>query len=284
MERNDSLSVFTNECGFVFVDHKLQEVKWLRTDFKYDHHEGDCDLYTSRTTYQKPDGTTGVLNDYNHAFDCVVDYENNAPATRCSYVLNKGEKCRVMNDIIGGIKHRASTKYWVFDEVCKVPAQYELELDKFYYDYSDNRFHTDEFPKDCRIYDTKEEALSYNTYSVVNEDGTEYQRDGVNKLIALDDDQRELVKQFEEICQKMSDSNISLIANYDGVMAFNTRKIEAYVLDYEDIPSCVDYGNAEDYEEAERYNDGLQVDWAGIEVWSDDNKLFILRKSKNETK
>lgn len=284
MERNDSLSVFTNECGFVFVDRKLQEVKWLRTDFKYDHHEGNHDLYTSRTTYQKPDGTTGVLEDYDKAFDKVADYESNTPATRCSYVLNKGERCTVMNNIISGIKSRPSTKYWVFDEACKVPAQYELELDKFYYDYSSNIFRTDEFPKNCKVYDTKEEALSYNTYSVVNEDGTEYQRDGVNKLIALDDDQRELVKQFEEICQKMSDSNISLIANYDGLMAFNTRKIEAYALDYDDIPNDVSYGNPEDYEEAERYNDDLQVDWGGIEVWSDDNKLFILRKSENETK
>ncbi len=284
MEKNDSLSVFTNESGFVFVDNKLQEVKWLRTDFKYDHHEGDYDLYTSRTMYQKPDGTTGVLKDNDKAFDSVYDYENSTPASRCSYVLNKGEGCKVMRDIICGIKSRVSTKYWVFDEACKVPAQYELELDKFYFDYSDDRFHTDEFPKDCKVYDTKEEALSYNTYSVVNEDGTEYQRDGVNKLIRLDDDQRKLVKQFEEICQKMKDNDIALIANYDGVMAFNTRKIEAYALDYDDHPNDVICGDSDDYERAERYDDDLQVYWGGIEVWSDDNNLFILRKSENETK
>ena len=67
----DLLNVFENNTGFVFADNKLQEVKWLHTDFKYDHSEGESDVYTARTTYQKPDGTTDVLTNYNRAFDSV---------------------------------------------------------------------------------------------------------------------------------------------------------------------------------------------------------------------
>ncbi len=36
MERNDALRVFTKNSGFVMVDRKLQEVKWLR--IWYDWH------------------------------------------------------------------------------------------------------------------------------------------------------------------------------------------------------------------------------------------------------
>lgn len=58
MERNDALRVFVKNGGFVMVDHKLQEVKWLRTEFEYDHKEDDALYYVARTTFQKPDGTT----------------------------------------------------------------------------------------------------------------------------------------------------------------------------------------------------------------------------------
>lgn len=200
MERNDSLRVFTKNSGFIMVDRKLQEVKWLRTQFKYDHKEDGFLYYTARTTFQKPDGTTGVLDNYDKAFDSVEKYESNTVA-ETSYKTLYAQKCHgdVINDIVRGVKRSTCPEYWIFDKTYHVPVRYNLELEKFYFDYTDNSFHTDEFPKDCDIYDTKEEALSYNTYTVVNEDGTEYEREGVNKLLMLDEDQRELLNELSLI-------------------------------------------------------------------------------------
>jgi hypothetical protein len=230
MERNDALRVFTKNSGFVMVDRKLQEVKWLRTEFKYDHKDEDLLLYTAHTTFQKPDGTTGVLNDYDMAFDSVEKYEKGVSAETSYKTLfirkNDGD---VLRDVIRGVKRSFNPEYWVFDKLCHVPVQYKLELEEFYFDYSDNRFHTDEFQKDCKIYDTKEEALSYNTYKIIEQDGTEYERDGVNKLIMLDDDQRELLKQFEDICKKMNDADMLLISDScEDMSVFNLRHIKNY--------------------------------------------------------
>lgn len=283
MERNDALRVFTKNGGFVMVDRKLQEVKWLRTEFKYDQKEDDTLFYVAHTTFQKPDGTTGVLDNYDMAFDSVEKYEKGISAETSYKTLfihkNDGD---VLRDVIRGVKRSLNTKYWVFDKSFRVPVQYELELEKFYFDYSDNRFHTDEFQKDCEIYDTKEEALSYNTYKVVNEDGSEYEREGINKLISLDDDQRELVKQFEDICKKMKENDLALIADYNFLAVFNMRRVANYELSYEPEPDTT-YGNPEDYERADRYGKTFQLN-SGIEWWGDDNNLFILRKSTENGK
>ena len=278
MERNDVLRVFTKNSGFVMVDRKLQEVKWLRTEFKYDHKDEDFLLYTAHTTFQKPDGTTGVLNDYDMAFDSVEKYKKGVSAeTSYKTLFIRKSDGDVIRDIIRGVKRSFNPEYWVFDKSCHAPVRYKLELEEFYFDYSDNRFHTDEFPKDCKIYDTKEEALSYNTYKVIEQDGAEYERDGVNKLIMLDDDQRELLKQFEDICKKMNDADMLLISDScEDMSVFNLRHIKNYALDYNDVPDVMD-GNPEDYERADRYGVPFKVNHH-IQWWGDDNCLFILRK------
>lgn len=278
MERNDALRVFTKNSGFVMVDRKLQEVKWLRTEFKYDHKDEDFLLYTAHTTFQKPDGTTGVLNDYDMAFDSVEKYEKGISAeTSYKTLFTRKNDGDVIRNVIRGVKRSTNPEYWVFDKSCHVPVQYKLELEKFYFDYSDSCFHTDEFPKDCKIYDTKEEALSYNTYKVIEQDGTEYERDGVNKLIMLDDDQRELLKQFEDICKKMNDADMLLISDScEDMSVFNLRHIKNYALDYNDVPDVMD-GDPEDYERADRYGVPFKVNHH-IQWWGDDNYLFILRK------
>lgn len=279
MERNDALRVFTKNSGFVMVDRKLQEVKWLRTEFKYDHKDEDFLLYTAHTTFQKPDGTTGVLDDYDMAFDSVEKYENGISAeTSYKTLFTRKNDGDVIRDVIRGIKRSTNPEYWVFDKSYHVPVQYKLELEKFYFDYSDNSFHTDEFPKNCKIYNTKEEALSYNTYKVIEQDGTEYERDGVNKLIMLDDDQRELLKQFEDICKKMNDADMLLISDScEDMSVFNLRHIKNYALDYNDAPDVME-GEPEDYERADRYGMPFKVNHH-IQWWGDDNYLFILRKS-----
>lgn len=279
MERNDALRVFTKNSGFVMVDRKLQEVKWLRTEFKCDNKDEDFLLYTAQTTFQKPDGTTGVLDDYDMAFDSVEKYENGISAeTSYKTLFTRKNDGDVIRDVIRGVKRSFYPEYWVFDKSCHAPVRYKLELEKFYFDYSDNRFHTDEFPKDCKIYDTKEEALSYNTYKIIEQDGTEYERDGVNKLIMLDDDQRELLKQFEDICKKMNDADMLLISDScEDMSVFNLRHIKNYALDYNDVPDVMD-GDPEDYERADRYGMPFKVNHH-IQWWGDDSNLFILRKS-----
>lgn len=60
MERNDALRVFTKNSGFVVVDRKLQEVKWLHNGFTI-----DWDVESVGSPYFDPHPAFGL------AVDCV---------------------------------------------------------------------------------------------------------------------------------------------------------------------------------------------------------------------
>lgn len=93
----------------------------------------------------------------------------------------------------------------------------------------------------------------------------------------LDDDQRELLKQFEDICKKMNDADMLLISDScEDMSVFNLRHIKNYALDYNDVPDVMD-GDPEDYERADRYGVPFKVNHH-IQWWGDDSSLFILRK------
>lgn len=282
MERNDSLRVFTKNDGYVFVDRKLQKVKWLRTEFKLAYKGDDFMFYDARTTYQKPDGTTGELYDYDEAYVSPEGYEQGI-AAKTSYKAFSydAKKCgEVIHDITMPVKRSRTADYWTFDKACQTPVHHELTLEKFHFDYADNKFHTDEFPKDCEIYDSKEEALSYNTYKIIEKDGTEHERVGVNKLIELDEDQHELVKQFEELCKKMSDNGILLISDCcEQLAAFNIRNVNDYALDYSDKPYDQTQ-DPEDYELTDRYGKSFRVNHT-IQIWGEDSNFFVIRKENN---
>lgn len=281
MERNDSLRVFKQSSAFVFTDGKLQQVKLLRTDFTYDHSVGSCMYYKALTSCQLPDGKTIKVDSYDRVFGSPSEYEDEHPMATNALTCSTTGASNVLCDITRGHRKRVTPDYWVFDTICNSPAHYTLSMEKFYYDYHDMRFHTDEFPANCEIYDTKELALSYNTYKVAYGDGTEKEREGINKLVTLDDDQRELVKQFEEICHKMEESEILLVTDYtDTVCAFNTRKLSDYLFDSDTVP-YTDSHNPEDYEQIDRYGKGFQVK-SNIVMVSDDCFLHALRKQMPE--
>ena len=155
-------------------------------------------------------------------------------------------------------------------------------MDVVKYDYKTCRFSI-AFPEES-VYKSQQDVLSWNTYKVVGQDGTEHEKVGVNKLLMLDDDQRELLKQFEDICKKMNDADMLLIGDScEGVSVFNLRHIKNYALDYNDVPDVMD-GDPEDYEMADRYGMPFKVNHR-IQWWDEDNRLFILRKPvNNETK
>lgn len=285
MERNDSLRVFTKDGGFVFTGDKLQEVKYLRTDFWYSHKEGDFSYYHAKTTCQLPNGTTDTLEEcyggYGLAYDSVENYEKGISAETSYKQLLVNNETKHCDDVIFDIFcHRKnnciSPEYWYFDKCCHVAVKETLDLEKFYFDYSDNKFHTKNLP-DGDIYDTKEKCLSYNTYKVVEQDGTEYERDGVNKLLEWDDDQKKLIAKFENIMRELKEHDILLLADCSEQMtAYNLRKVQNYAISYDDTPDVME-GEPEEYEKACRYGKSFSVDHC-IQWYGDDNDLFILRK------
>ena len=174
----------------------------------------------------------------------------------------------------GSIKKLIGYVNVFFDSLAGTAVEDKLLMDDFYYDYGKGMFGTDELP-DCEIYDSKQEALAFNTYKVVEEDGTEYERDGIGKLLMLDDDQKILLERFQNIMQEMHDNGIRLIASVEEHLgAYNTRHVDDLTLDYEATAPGVD--NGELYEYVERYAEVFKVPHQ-IEIWGEDYNIFALR-------
>lgn len=291
MRKSAILRVFDKPTGYVFENKKLVEVKWLKTEFEFSYETDDCSVYDASTSYQRPDGSVGCLKDHSKAYESVAGFENNLPApqgqTKLSMSIKGSSYGDAVRQIIQGHEVCDSNDglaFWVFNDRTGKPEERKLTLDVVKYDYKTCRFSI-VFP-DESMYESQQDALSWNTYKVVEQDGTEHEKVGVNKLLMLDDDQRELVRQFGDICKKMKESGLALIADYDNVSAYNMRHMEDYVLDYESEPEEVTCGKPEDYERADRNSPIFQI-CSDIDWWSDDTNLFVLRKGKlsdSETK
>ena len=289
MRKSAILRVFDKPTGYVFENKKLVEVKWLETEFSYSHETDDCSVYNASTSYQRPDGSIGHLKDHSKAYESVADFENNTPAPQGSTKLSMCIKGSSYGDALRQIikEHDVCDSndglaFWAFNDRTGKPEERKLSLDVVKYDYKTCRFSI-AFPEES-VYKSQQDVLSWNTYKVVGQDGTEHEKVGVNKLLMLDDDQRELLKQFEDICKKMNDADMLLIGDScEGVSVFNFRHIKNYALDYNDVPDVMD-GDPEDYEMADRYGMPFKVNHR-IQWWDEDNRLFILRKPvNNETK
>lgn len=282
MERSDSLRVFTNDNGYVFQNGKLQQVKWLRTDFKYDHREGEYMFYHATTTYQLPDGSLDKLQEvyggYDNAYDTIEGYEKgeSAETTYMTCCHPSERHYRTSDDVIHDIINdrgllNNTVVFWEWDEDCHCPRSQKLELDKFCYDYTKRRFCSDELSSG-KLYNTEEEALSFNSYVIVDENGNKTTRDGINKLLMLDDDQKELIKQFCDIVKKIDASGIELIGDYDSLQAFNVRKIKDFAIDCEEQDD-------EEWQKAKRYDKAFELP-VQIGIWGEDNDFYVKRKEE----
>ena len=282
MRKSAILRVFDKPTGYVFENKKLVEVKWLETEFSYSHETDDCSVYNASTSYQRPDGSIGHLKDHSKAYESVADFENNTPAPQGSTKLSMCIKGSSYGDALRQIikEHDVCDSndglaFWAFNDRTGKPEERKLSLDVVKYDYKTCRFSI-AFPEES-VYKSQQDVLSWNTYKVVGQDGTEHEKVGVNKLLMLDDDQRELLKQFEDICKKMNDADMLLIGDScEDMSVFNLRHIKNYALDYNDVPDVMD-GDPEDYERADRYGMPFKVNHH-VQWWGDDNSLFILRK------
>lgn len=274
MERQDALRVFENDYGYIVINESLTEVKFLHTDFDLGRTEEETKtaFYTSQTVALLPNGKEVTIDDYSNVFDTKECYERNIPAETAYKTLDKERYSSVLSDIWRGTGAR-TRNYWVFENGEAVMKT--LQLRHFQYNYGINLFESDEIPTDCEVYDDREQCLSYNSYRVVDREGKETIRVGINKLLELDDDQKEWVGILENAIRELRDRGVEIFADTcDDYRVYNFRHVEDYAFSY-DLDA--DGKDAELYEEARRYGKPFKLD-IGIEQWGDDQSLFIKRK------
>lgn len=267
------LRVFSNDTVYMMCDGKLQECKLLKTFFTANMD----DTFSVRTTYQLPDGT--VRNDcmrYNTAFDTPLDYECNKEAMTNEWSLDKAiSNIFQHKNVVDYLQYRKRDWKAFYTFEYGEPQLHTPSYDVIYFDYEQKAWSSKEVPNEP-IYWTREAACSYNTIKVVDANGNESDHIGCNKLLELDDDQKELVGQLECIVNQLRNSGVVLLADTsDRYAAYNMRNVEDYVLSMDIADTGRD--DADKFELIERYGKPFILD-IDLTQWSEDHEMFIKRK------
>lgn len=275
MENRTSASdikIFESDNVFCMIDNQLQECKLLKTIFTAD----GAGTFRATTIVKLPNG---VINQecvaYDTVFDSPADYENNKCAETKSFDLSFiMPRVFIAKDIIGEAR-KVKSMYYMFEN--GEPTSHKLKLETFYYDYIANKWGSNELP-DTQIYATRYDALSYNVTEVLDENAALSTRIGINKLIQLDDDQKELVHQLEKLVVKLKEQGVLFLADTsDNYMAYNMRNVESYNMSFESEADIADDEERAKYEVADRWGKAFKVNLE-LEQWSEDYKIFFKRK------
>lgn len=271
-QRNFEITQLEFPNVFMLYDGKLQEMKAKKTTYTWN----GCGSYNERTTLIAPDGTEIPDCYWECMFATIEDYEANKNVLQhdgatVSWPIsgsNGSHWCNVLSFILRPYRiASADGFYWTFDN--KQPIENELELTRFEYDYNSRKYTTRELPK-CEIYGTREEALESNVYTVVDEYGNETERVGVNKLLQLDDTQKELAKRWGELLKEMKANNMRIICDMDGNFeVYNTKNVKEFYLDCDPREQY--------HERVNRASKCFELESGDIEMWSDDSSVYIQR-------
>lgn len=272
--QNQLVCLLNLSVYFVYYKGKLIETHPLRTKYtKVGEDENGIALYDIKTVFViQPTDEYFSVSGFDQIYESKKDFEENKPISRfqsISFDLSSGTGIKLCFALLG--YNFSTMKYWVADDKKETAPFVEktLPMDIFFYDYKTDKWSNDCVPE-TDYYPTRETALSWNTYDVALKDGTIKQVLGRNKLLKLDEDQRELVGQFLGIMKKLKENKIVIQTDIcNDIYAYNARNVE-------DIDTTYDNRTEDGYEKCDGWDKKF---WIGtIDEYGDDNDVWIKRK------
>lgn len=115
---------------------------------------------------------------------------------------------------------------------------------------------------------------------VTEADGSTHINKGLRSRLALNDEQKALVKQYEEVCKKMKEANVRMIFANDKTYAYNTSEIKY-------LSACYSYGDLcdDEYEECEVSEFCTRVeDYVDMGGWDDGLYVKLPKKEEKQSK
>jgi hypothetical protein len=193
-----------------------------------------------KTTLQDNSGKTYVRDGAFAMYETPADYEKNNPIRlhtwEAANIIKCADHCRMSECrwVETDAKTETEPSYgyiegWCFEngEPVAVPLVINTVIDDGKPRIADGHL-PDKFWK------SRDEAFSYNEYKVVDEDGEEFIEQGVNKRLALTDEQQKIVNELDAVFQKALDAGIHFIWDRDYcdfVEAYNGEHV--YEFGYE---------------------------------------------------
>lgn len=212
------LNYFSKKNGVFFADGEIHECEIIEQIFT---RGADNVELTLRVKYAGGEMEISADDFYKDA-ESYMKSERNVPMNE-NYTSNFD--CYVIRD--------SQVERWNADE--------NWQTIRMHFDGCCSRFSCDQTPKNS--YSTLKEAEGWNTAVIEDENGEKRNVEGVLNLVKLNDEQKALVAEFENICKKMSENNIKLFHNTDYLFALSSSNVEELNFSYcneiewEEIPS-----------------------------------------------
>lgn len=269
-----------NQTIYVMSNGELIEYKMVKMVF----HITDGEVHSQLIVADKIGKNFTVdEDDYVHVYYSKEDFEDGTHAS--NNMVKKDTAGAIWFDNYKLAWKDCKLVYWHMVE--GEPKQEIVNVDSFECVYNEcgYRIHLNDalVPKDD-YYEKRDECLSYSEWFDVDKDGKRTKHVGVNKLIQLDDDQKELIKKFKSLLDEMKEKGIVLIGDTaESLQAFNKRHIEDWELSWDDdLSDCdVDEADVKNYKMAARYKAPTQL-CGYIPLWGEDSELYIKPKNVNE--
>ena len=211
----------TNSHVFVFTEGQLKEINIKKIFFENLCRDKDHLLNEFRIESDRIQGFVRLSDIY----DSVEDY---LAGKKCSSHSVRPFQPAVFNSW----KSANGDFYYIEDN--QVKFLNTCEMSTAYYDFERDIFYSEEF-KGREFFRTEEDAATFLDVEVNRADGTIERAQGINRLLMLDEDQRELIKQLKDLLAKIKENGIMLYSDTDGeYFAYNTRNVEDIHVDYKD--------------------------------------------------
>lgn len=116
---------------------------------------------------------------------------------------------------------------------------------------------------DRELFEDAEKCKYAQDILVTEADGTTHVNKGLRSRLALNDEQKALVTQYEDICKKLKDADVRMILVSDNTYAYNTSEIEDlsiwYSSEYEDCEVTEFCTRVKDYVDMGGWDEDLYV-------------------------
>lgn len=281
MEKGTALGHWACNKGYALIEGKLEEVKLIRTDYERQTSDDGEMFYKDKTIVQRPNGSLFTMGQIQRdwLYESPEEYEKGTRMSVGTYNLKDRDVISKLFGERGNHRHDGEV-YYTFSG--GKAHKNVLSLVFLTYDYAKDRISLADYcviPDSTDTYRSEQEAFDYNSYKVVDENGVEAEREGCNRLLFLDDDQKEMVFEFEKLVKKMENNGILLVTDCcDDIRAFNTRNISDYAMAYNENELEKD---GKKWEECHRYSYQNEVN-VSIANWFEDHTIYIHRKETNK--
>lgn len=250
------INAYSESHGFAYIDGRLIECEIQKMEYCFiEKNKAEINIVVSHADWTEKIS----VKDFYMSID---DFRNNIHR-------NPGNELWLnsrLRDLAGEDADGNNYTYIIKDgRVEKYVVEFSV-IEVFYESGKVHHVSSPDMPNEC--YSLEEAARSHVSLDVVNADGSVKHIPSAAELVTLTDEQKAVVNEIVQLSKKAVGMGVRIVADWNGVYAFNSSNIKYYTIEYDEVDGC---------ERVDLLSHEFSIDME-IVTYSDDNMLNIERK------